>query len=156
MFNLIPRGRETRPKLFYSPFKEMEDMVNRMIGDFVGEPGKELSLSTETPSFPGLNIYKDDNDYVIEASVPGYNKDNITVEVDDNFLTIKGEKKEEKEEKEKDYYYREFHSGSFQRSVRLPRAVNPDDLKAKYRDGLLELRMPVTEPEKKAHSIKIE
>lgn len=153
MFSLIPRREDNLPKLFYSPFKEMEDMMNRMFGDFRGEAGLEKSFRTSTPSF---NMFKDGDDMVIEASVPGFDKKNISVELKDDLLTIKGEQKEESEKKEKDYYHREFSSSSFSRSVRLPDRVKPEDFKAKYKDGILEIRVPTGEPETKTHSIEIE
>lgn len=157
MLNLIPwKKRETKPRLFYSPFKEMEDMVNRMFEDFTGDFDSGLSLS-KTSAMPSFNMYRQDNNYVIEVSVPGYDKKDITIELQDDFLTIKGEKKEEKEEKNKNYHYREFHTGSFQRSLRLPEVINPEDFKAKYKDGILEIRIPAKEePEKKSHTINIE
>lgn len=153
MFNLIPRREDKLPKLFYSPFKEMEDMVNRMFGDFRGEAGLEKSTGISTPSF---NMFKDGNDMVIEASVPGFDKKDIKVELRDDLLTIKGEQKEETEKKEKDYYHREFSSSSFSRSVRLPEKVKPEDFKAKYKDGILEIRVPAGESETQTHSIRIE
>ena len=153
MFSLIPRRREGKPKLFYSPFKEMEDMMNRMFGDFSGETSLEKAFTEATP---GFNMYKDEGDMVIEASLPGFDKNNIKVELQDDVLTIKGEHKEETEEKEKDYYHKEFSRSSFCRSVRLPEKVKPEDFKAKYKDGILEIRVPTSEPEEKTHTIEIE
>jgi len=156
MFGLVPwskseREMERKPKLFYSPFREMEDMMERFLSDYYG--GETRTPTTYTP---GFNMYRDDDNLVIEASIPGFDKKDISVEVEDDLLTVRGSKKEETEEKEKDYYYREFYSGSFQRNIRLPNRANPEELKAKYTDGILEVRIPITEKEKKSSTINIE
>jgi len=152
MFGMVPsRRKSSNPKLFYSPFREMEDMANRMFGDFFAD------TSMERFAAPDFNMFRDEGDLVIEVSLPGYNKNDISIEVQDEVLTIRGKTKEEKKEEEKDYYYREFYAGSFERKVSLPERVKPEDFKAKYKNGILEIRMPsAEEPEEKVHTITIE
>ena len=94
---------------------------------------------------PAVDIYEEDNAIVLKAEVPGLTKDEITIEVHDGTLTIKGEKHEEKEEKTKLFHRAERTYGAFQRSFRLPETVDADAIKANFRNGLLELSLPKIE-----------
>jgi HSP20 family protein len=147
------RKSEARPRLFYSPFREMEDLVSRMMGEFFEESGIEKQISRRVPSF---NMCRDNGNLIIEASVPGFEKKDMTVELREDILTIKGKRKEEKDEEGRDYYNREFQMGSFQRSLNLPGKVNPQDLKCKYNNGILEIKFPSAEVPPKSVSIRVE
>jgi HSP20 family protein len=144
--------RKHRPKLFYSPFREMEDLANRMFSGLFGDGEKESQLLEEVPAF---NMYRDGDSLVIEVRVPGFKKEDINVEVEGDVLTISGKREEKEEKEEKDYYYREFRTGSFSRSVRLPSGVNSEDLQAKYQDGMLKISMPAPEEMKKSKKVNI-
>lgn len=160
MFGLLPRRTrtETSPRLLVSPFTEIEDMANRMFSDLMTRPatGMPTTGMVRGVSTPSFNVYRENSDIVVEASVPGYRKDDIDVEVDEDVLTIIGRTREETKEEEKDYYYREFTSGSFRRSLRLPDSARPEELKAKYRDGILEVRAPSRETSKSPKKVNIE
>jgi len=146
MFSLIPRK-----SIFVNPFKLMEESSSSLMKDFFSDfPFKPMSEGS-----PSFNIYQDKDQMVVEASVPGYNKENITVELKDDMLTIRGEMKENTEKKEKEYVYREFHSGSFSRSIRLQEKVKPEDLKARYKDGILEIRLPSAKKEEEKEKTNI-
>ena len=103
---------------------------------------------------PVVDVFEDKNDIVVKAELPGLDKDNIEVNLTDNTLTIKGEKKKEEEVKEENYYRCERAYGSFVRSVELPKAVHADKVKASFKNGILEVRVPKTE-EAKAKEIKV-
>ncbi|MCE1245358.1 MAG: Hsp20/alpha crystallin family protein [Firmicutes bacterium] len=151
MFTMVPfRKREEKPRLFYSPFREMEDMANRMFGDFFQMPDVQ---KTEAPA---MNIYKEEGNIVVEAQLPGFDKNNITVELENDMLTIKGEHKEENVKEEENYYHREFSRSSFSRSVKLPGKLNPEELKAKYADGVLKISIPSAEAVETKKQIVIE
>jgi len=106
---------------------------------------------------PSLDVFEEKDDIVVKADLPGMNKEEIEVTVTGDVVTIKGEKKKEEEVKEKDYYRRERSYGSFVRSVELPCEVKSDQIKANFKDGVLEVRMPKTEEaKKKCVSIKID
>jgi HSP20 family protein len=77
--------------------------------------------------------------------MPGMSKDDVKVSVQDNVLTLKGEKKQEKEEKDKNYHRVERSYGSFCRSFQLPTSVKADKVKANYKDGVLSITLPKTE-----------
>ncbi len=91
---------------------------------------------------------------MVKAELPGMDKDNIEVNLTDHTLTIKGEKKKEEEIKEKDYYRAERSYGSFFRTVELPKEVHSDKVKAHFKNGILEVRLPKTE-EAKAKEVKV-
>jgi HSP20 family protein len=91
-----------------------------------------------------LEEFIEDGICVIRAELPGIDPDkDVDVTVEDGMLTIKAHREERKEEKRPDAYRSEFRYGSFRRSVRLPEGVTEADVKASYRDGILEVRVPV-------------
>jgi HSP20 family protein len=90
----------------------------------------------------------------VKAELPGMEKENIEVNLTDHMLTIKGEKKKAEEVKEEKYYRSERSYGAFVRTLELPRDVHGDKIKATFKNGVLEVRMPKTE-EAKAKEIKV-
>ena len=106
---------------------------------------------------PAVDVYEEKDDVVIKAEIPGLEKEDISVQVTDSTLMIKGEKKREEEIKEQDYYRCERSFGSFTRAVNLPSEVKADQVKASFKNGVLEVRMPKTEEaKKKAVTVKID
>lgn len=142
MFSLVPRKKERglRPRGFFAPFFDMDDFGEKMMQEFYGGESEKMTL-------PAFNVYKEEGNTVVEASLPGYDKKDISIELDKDLLTVKGEHKEEAEKKEKDYYHREFRSGSFIRSVRVPGKFNADELKAQHKDGILKITIPTIDEE---------
>lgn len=101
--------------------------------------------STSFKTTPAVNIRETDDHYAIELAVPGLNKEDFNVELDDNLLTISFEKKAEKEETGK-FTRREFHYTSFKRSFTLPEGtVDSDKIDAAYENGILKLALPKKE-----------
>src|SRR5262245_14769030 len=106
---------------------------------------------------PAIDIYEDKSSLVVKAEIPGLLKDEIDVSVNGNMLTIKGEKRKEEEVKEKNYYRSERSFGSFVRTLELPTDVHGDKVKATFKDGILEVRLPKTEEaEKKEIKVKVD
>ena len=103
---------------------------------------------------PAIDVVDEKNEVVVKAEVPGLSKDDITVELTESSLIIRGEKKREKEVKEENYYRSEREYGSVYRSIELPVPVKPQDVKATFKDGVLEIRMPKTEVAK-PKSVKV-
>lgn len=91
---------------------------------------------------PAANITENENDYQIEIAVPGMHKDEISVSVENNVLTLNGEKKEERKEEKERYTRREFTYNSFVRSFTLPENVDEDRISAKQENGFLRLSIP--------------
>jgi HSP20 family protein len=125
----------------WDPFRELatlQDRLNRMLPDF-GRSGDEL---TTTGAFvPPVDIYEDEHSIVVKVEVPGVDQKDIDVRLENNTLTIRGERKFEKEEKEENFHRIERRYGSFVRSFTLPDTVNPDDVKAEYDNGVLKVRL---------------
>lgn len=93
--------------------------------------------------------------FVVKADLPGLEKDDVKVSVEDDVLLIQGEKKTEKETRKDDYYYSERTYGSFYRSIPLPASVTGDKVKASYKKGVLEVSLPKSE-ETKSKQVDIE
>lgn len=88
---------------------------------------------------PSVNIKERDRDYKIDLAVPGMEKKDFSIEVENGVLTVKGERREEKSEENDKVTRREFHYGSFRRSFTLPETANVDAINASYKDGILSL-----------------
>jgi len=97
---------------------------------------------------PALDISDDDEQYSITVELPGGKKDDVHVEVHDDMLTIRGEKKSEREEKKEQRRYVERSYGSFSRSFRLPPDADAEHVDASFKDGVLTIRLPKTEAKK--------
>jgi HSP20 family protein len=133
--------------------------MDRMMNDFVGRrmrpwwPERWLRGDSEITT-PALDVYEEKDEIVVKAELPGMDKNDIEVNISDSELTLKGEKKKEDKIEEDDYYRCERSYGAFIRSVELPTGVQADKVKASFKNGILEIRMPKTE-EAKTKEIKI-
>lgn len=107
------------------------DFSKNLFTPFLGEIRGEYS--------PKLDISERDNTYHIEVEMPGINKKNIEVKIDNNILYIKGNVTEESEDTKKNYYVKERYSGSFQRSISLPHDIQEHDIQANFKDGVLKI-----------------
>ncbi|UCB52177.1 MAG: Hsp20/alpha crystallin family protein [Candidatus Zixiibacteriota bacterium] len=131
----------------WRPFRDVvsvQDEMNRLFDDIFGH-GPARVQWTDGVWNPSVDVSEDKDNVVVRAEMPGLNKDDVKISVQDNVLTLKGEKKQEKEEKESDYHRIERSYGSFCRSFQLPTAVEADKIKASYRDGVLNITLPKTE-----------
>ena len=105
-------------------------------------------LATEAPT-PKVDVIDKGKKLVVRAEVPGFDKDNIDVSLTDNSITLKGTMKEENKKEEGDYYQSEVRQMSFSRSLMLPSEVDSAKAKAKFKNGMLEIRLPKKKVEKK-------
>ena len=126
----------------------MDDMWRRPFPSLFGRD-RWLPIRPSSIRMPSLDVYEEKDSVVVKAELPGMKKEEVEVNLAAETLTIKGEKKEDKEVKEDDYYRRERSYGSFLRSVSLPCEVKSAEIKASFKDGVLEVRMPKTEEAKK-------
>jgi len=140
----------------YQPIEtSLSDFFGNMLnGNFFSKWDRDL---TET-DFPRVDIVEEKDAYKITADVPGMDKKDIKVEVENEVLTISGEKKEEKTEKDKNrYYHLERSYGAFSRSFKLPENVSSENIEAKYNNGVVELKLNKKEIAKpKAIEVKID
>jgi HSP20 family protein len=106
---------------------------------------------------PAVDIEEKDGKLIVKADLPGVKKEDIHVELKDGYLTVRGERKMEKEDKKKNYHRIERAYGSFERSFVMPEGVNEKEIHASFKDGVLELTLPVPEGTKhKAIDVKVE
>ena len=127
----------------WDPFREMtqvQDQFNRLVDQVRG--GRQESW------LPAVDVFDTKDAVVLKAELAGMDPDDIEIEVDDNVLTIKGERTLEEKVDEERYYRVERRFGSFQRSLALPQGVKADDIQAGYEDGILTVRVPKAEEEK--------
>lgn len=157
------KEKESKAVSPWRPFGELttwERDMDRMLDDFFGRrarpwwPERWLRLDEMEVRPPVVDVFEDKEDVVVKAELPGMEKDNIEVNLTDHTLTIKGEKKKEEEIKKENYYRAERSYGSFVRTLELPTEVKSDKVKAAFKNGILEIRMPKTE-EAKAKEVKV-
>lgn len=146
-------------KNYYTPFYELErlqDEINSLF-DWSFSGGHNRSGLLETGWAPAVDVYDSKDNVVVKADVPGLSKEDIDVSVQDNMITIKGEKKQEKETKEEGQIRTERFVGSFQRTIALPTDVDASKARAEYKNGTLELTLPKKEEARaKQISVKID
>ena len=103
----------------------------------------------KTMNIPAVNIIEHQDEYQVSLAVPGMKKDDFTIDVDGNMLTISSEKEDTKEEKEKKFTRKEYNYSSFSRSFTLPEEINKEKIEAKYEDGVLRIALPRKQEAKK-------
>ena len=104
---------------------------------------------------PAVNIKEDNDKFALELAAPGMKKNDFHINVEKDVLTISSERKEEKEEKKDNYARREFYYNSFSRSFNLPDTIDVDNIKADYKNGILNITLPKKEETKVTREIKI-
>jgi len=106
------------------------------------EPGRFAGRLTEDTWAPQVETFRRDGNLVVRADLPGLQKDNITIEADDDVLTISGERSDETRDERDDFYRTERTYGRFFRAIQLPEGVNADQIEATFKDGVLEVAIP--------------
>jgi HSP20 family protein len=133
----------------------LQDRINRLFDDAfpTRTPSREDEMSL-LDWRPTVDTYEEGDNIVIKAELPGVKKEDVSIDVKDNVLTLKGERKHDENIREENYYRRECAYGKFQRAFTLPDAVDPNKIEASYKDGVLKVTVPKTE-ESKAKKIEI-
>jgi len=160
--NLVPklsREREHLPVRYapeVDPFRSFQWELNRLFHEFPLAPRwgwRGLSSAEFTPL---VDVSETDREVRVTVELPGLDEKDLTLELDEESLTIRGEKREEKEEKGRDWYTREQSYGSFHRLIRLPASVDGTRATAKFRKGVLTVTVPKLEAsQSKRRTIKI-
>ena len=141
----------------WSPWREMPALHNRFNRLFddpffsIGRMADESGLGNWNPA---VDLYEKDDHYMIKAELPGVDKKDIKIDLKDRLLTLSGERSYDNEVNEENYYHRERSYGRFQRVFTLPADVDSEKIKAKYKDGVLEIEVPKPE-EKKAKQVTV-
>jgi HSP20 family protein len=143
----------------WDPFKEFEELEKRMARVFGRLPLKadgEKEALTVADWAPLVDISEDDKEYLIKAELPEVKKEDVKLTIQDNVLSISGERKSEKEEQNKKYHRIERTYGSFMRSFTLPEDADGSKVNADYKDGVLKVHLPKSEKAKpKSIDVKI-
>ena len=176
----MTRGQQSTPSTGYgtmgSPFSLMRRMaedMDRLFEDFgLGIPGFAISPALSSQSMqrrggstnafqrggwlPQIETFRRGDKLVLRADLPGLRKEDVDVEIEDGILTISGERSNENEEDREGYYHSERSYGQFQRSLALPEGVTGDNCDATFKDGVLEVTIPVPkQAEKSARKVQI-
>ena len=139
----------------WDPFREfttLQDRMNRLFRDSFSE-GRDEALTT-TSFAPAVDVYEDEHQITLKIEVPGIEEKDIDVRIENNTLTVHGERKFEKEEKEENYRRVERQYGSFTRSFTLPNTVNTENVQANYDKGVLKIKL-AKKAEAKPKQIKV-
>jgi HSP20 family protein len=141
-------------ELFSNPFAVMRRLSEEMDRTF----GRFLSRQANGESFwsPTIEVSQSDGQLKVHADLPGLKPEDIRLEVQDDQLIIQGERKYEHEEKKKGFYRSERHYGQFYRAIPLPEGANTEQAKAQFKNGVLEISLPVPEPKSNHREIPIE
>lgn len=151
---MLERFRGNKPAVA-NPFRELltfQEEINKLFDDFFRAP---KALDDAIAFAPDIDIAETKDAFIVKADLPGMTEKDIEVSLTNNILTIKGERKEEKEEKDKNYYRKERLFGTFLREIQIPKRVQTDKVKAKFKNGVLEIELPKAEEEKEK-TVKIE
>ncbi len=134
----------------WEPTRELNTIqseMNRLFNSFFESPSQGDGTSLRR-WIPAMDLVEDGDEYVLRADLPGLTENDVNIELEDNVLTISGERKSEHEERKQGYYRVERASGSFSRSLTLPEGVDPAAIKAGFENGVLEVRIPKPEQRK--------
>ncbi|HXQ37951.1 MAG TPA: Hsp20/alpha crystallin family protein [Anaerolineales bacterium] len=127
----------------WDPFRDVASLQNRLntlFQDF-NRGNSENELVSTSAFVPPVDIYEDDHKIVLKLEVPGMKQDDLDIQLENNTLTVRGERKFEKEEKEENFHRIERRYGSFYRAFTIPNTVNPDSVKADYDAGVLRIQL---------------
>ncbi|MBI5730350.1 MAG: Hsp20/alpha crystallin family protein [Ignavibacteriales bacterium] len=142
----------------FKPFRELETLHDRILG--IHPFGKRyfddfpnFGFNLNDNFYPRIDISEDKDNINVLAEIPGVTKENIKITLQDNVLTIEGEKKKETEQKEKNYFRSERMYGSFKRCFTLPDLVDSEKVEAKFEDGMLNIQLKKIEQKVKSEKV---
>jgi len=157
--DLIPwrsRNRSLLPRRYESPFEAFHRAFDRLFEDFFGDRDWwPLAPVAEGTFAPRVDVREKDKEVVVTAELPGLEEEDVEVELSDEGLTIRGEKKQEQEERGEGYYRAERTYGAFQRFIDLPCEVDGEKAEAEFRNGILTVILP-KRPEEQGNRKKIQ
>jgi HSP20 family protein len=133
----------------WEPFRELAALQNEMgrwMNQFAG--GQSPGNGQASSWLPAVDVWETEGELVLSFDLPGIPEEEIAVEIDDGVLTVSGKRERTSEHSGERFYRYERRFGTFSRSVSLPQGVQEDAIKAEYRDGVLEIRVPKPEEQK--------
>jgi HSP20 family protein len=139
----------------WDPGRELDSLqsdVNRLFDSFFGSrPGDGIRRQRWVPA---MDLVEEDDSLVLRADLPGMSEDDVDIEVKDGVLTVSGERKAEEKKQGEGYYRVERAFGSFSRSLSIPEGIDPEQVSARFDNGVLEVRIPKP-AERKPHRVQI-
>jgi HSP20 family protein len=135
----------------WEPVRELntiQNEMNRLFNTFFEAPASTTSAQHGRRWLPAMDLVETGDHFVLRADLPGLSEQDVNIELEDNVLTVSGERKAEHEERKEGYYRVERASGSFSRSLTLPEGVNAEAVTAHFDKGVLEIRIPKPEERK--------
>jgi len=141
----------------WDPFRDVVALQNRMNSLFqdFGRGQSDSELVSTAAFVPPVDIYEDEHKIVLKLEVPGLKQEDLDIQLENNTLTVRGERKFEKEEKEENFHRIERRYGSFYRAFTVPNTVNTENVKASYDNGVLRVELE-KRPEAKPKQIKVQ
>ena len=140
--------KKTPDNFIKSVNDEIASILNRnfdsMFPEFIRDEETECMNKYAMP----VELHEHDNEYCVNAELPGVKKEDLDIDIDKNYITINAKKEEEKEESDKHYKKSEFHYGEFSRTVYFPNEIDTDKTSAKLEHGILKIKAPKMQPEK--------
>jgi len=127
----------------FSGVSEIQDEMNRLFSTSLGQRGL-----FEDGFAPALDVTVDEGNVKVQVDLPGLAREDVNVTLQDNYLTIRGEKKRETESRESSYFHKERVHGAFRRTIELPVAVDARKIDARFKDGVLHVTLPKAEDAK--------
>lgn len=141
----------------WDPFRDVLTLQNRLNSVFQDyNRGESSGDNLTTASFvPPVDVYEDEHQIILKLEIPGLKQEDLDIQLENNNLSVRGERKFEKEEKEENFHRIERRYGSFYRSFTIPNTVNPDTVKADYDAGVLRIQLE-KRAEAKPKQIKVQ
>lgn len=134
----------------WEPARELQSVqteINRLFNTLFDAPATTAGTQSRR-WIPAMDLVETDGDFVLRADLPGLTEKDVKIELQDNVLTLSGERKSEHEERKDGFYRLERASGTFSRSLTLPEGVDPQAVKASFTNGVLEVHIPKPEVRK--------
>jgi len=132
----------------WEPVRELTSLqneMNRLFNTFFDTPTTGNGTATPRRWIPAMDLVETDDHFILKADLPGLAQEDVNLEVDDNVLTVSGERKAEHEDRREGYVRVERSYGAFRRSLTLPDGVDPEGVSASFDKGVLEVRIPKPE-----------
>jgi HSP20 family protein len=135
----------------WEPVRELHTMqneMNRLFNTFFDSPTPSNGNASVRRWIPAMDVVETEDHFVLRADLPGLSESDVNIELEDNVLTVSGERRAEHEEKREGFYRMERAHGAFSRSLTLPKGIDPEAVTAAFDRGVLEVRVPKPEQRK--------
>ena len=138
----------------WDPFRELASLQNRVNSIFQDYGRGQDELTTTTSFVPAVDVYEDEHKVTLKLEIPGVSQEDVDIRLENNTLTVSGERKFEKEEKEENFHRIERRYGSFARSFTLPNTLDTENVQANFENGVLKIEL-AKRAEAKPKQIKV-